>query len=462
MVRGPPAHERRAERLCSHPVPAALRPTNTGLELRARLITGPSAVIRLCRAQPDVIRWEETMTWIDILKILAVIGTVIGTAYGTARFVLAERAKQTKLSDEIVKLRQRLEVISTTMREGMDKYQALQEISTSAQLAIGADLHSICVPVPHGAPTHLKIIISSDPKAEKVIGKEFPIDTGLAGRVFNTRNPEFVNNASQDPQHYNGVDSAAGTTTGEGGILSYPLISSTACLGVAQFMKNPGSAFTQEDISIIGRFANRIVTELLSLDRMSLNDPRYGNVPQVFASILFSDINDYSSIASKVDLYQTVNILDEYYRRVLNAALRHNAVFEEYLGDGVYLSFQGSSKTDTVISALNCACEMQKEYDRLMDEWKKYQLPVTEHNFHTIGIASGNVFEGTIGHPQYRKRKIIGRAVDLAAHLVEKAKENGASILIDSNTFNLVGNCGLDFVEQSGRPKTYLLGQIKD
>ena len=96
------------------------------------------------------------MTWTNILKLLAVIGSVVGTAYGAVRFVLAERAKQTKLSDELAKLQQRLEVMSTTMREGVDKYQALQEISTNAQIAIGADLHSISIPVPHDAPTHLK------------------------------------------------------------------------------------------------------------------------------------------------------------------------------------------------------------------------------------------------------------------------------------------------------------------
>jgi len=397
------------------------------------------------------------MAWTDIFKLLAVIGSIAGTVFGAVHFTLAERAKQTKLSEELLKLQKRLEVMSTILREGVDKYHGLQEISTIAETAIGADLHSISIPVPRDAPTHLRIIVSSDPDADRVIGIEFPINLGLVGRVFNSRNPEYVNNASEDPQHLDLVDAAAGTKTGKGSILSYPLISNAKCLGVIQFMKHPGSVFSQEDITAIRSLSDKITIELDSIDRAFSNDPRYGHVPQVFSSILFSDINDYSSIARKVSLNQAVNILDEYYRRILNVALRHDAIFEEYQGDGIYLSFQGRSKADTVLSALNCAREMQKEYAKLRDEWRKHQLPITKHNFHNIGIASGYVFEGTLGHSQYRKRKLVGRAVDQAAHLVEKAKESGASILIDDNTFNLLTNNDLKFVEQSGQPKAYQL-----
>jgi len=69
----------------------------------------------------------------------------------------------------------------------MDKYRSLEQMSKNAETAIGADLHSICVPVPCDVPTHLKIIVSSDPNADKVIGQEFPVDAGLAGRVFGSQ-----------------------------------------------------------------------------------------------------------------------------------------------------------------------------------------------------------------------------------------------------------------------------------
>ena len=393
----------------------------------------------------------------DILKLLAGTVSLVGIAYGALRFVSAERVKQKSLSDELIKLQKRLEAMVNAVREDADKFQFIQEISQNAEIAIGADLHSISIPVPLGAPTHLKIIISSDPNSEYVIGKEFPIDAGLAGRVFGSLHPEFANKANEDPQHFTLVDSAAGTNTGEGGILSYPLISGSDCVGVAQFMKHPGTTFSQEDVTVVGRFTGRIAAELDALNRTSLNGPRYGSVPQIFASILFSDVNDYSSIASNVSLYQAVNLLDEYYRRILTVALRHNAVFEEYLGDGVYLSFHAKNKEETVLSAINCAIEMQDEYAKLKKEWVKYQLPITDQNFHTIGIASGNVFEGTIGHSQFRKRKLIGPAIDRAAHLVDEAKKHRSSILIDNTTYDHITDADVDFVEQPGARKIYLL-----
>jgi class 3 adenylate cyclase len=401
------------------------------------------------------------MNWEDVLKLIAVILSIGGTTYGAVRFVLSERAKQSSLATKIIQLQQQLDLVSTTLREGVNRYQSLRELSSSAQTAIGADLHSISIPVPRNNPTHFKIIVSTDREAEKIIGKEFPITKGLAGRVYANRRPEYVNKAIDDPKHYKVVDQAAGTDTGEGAILTYPLVRDGSCSGVIQFMKARGFAFHDEDVTIVGRFADRITSELANLEQSDTNDPRFGSAPGIFTSVMFSDINDYSVITKQMSLYQAVNLLDEYYRRMLNVALSNDAAFEEYLGDGVYLSFYGRTKNESVLSAMSCARAMQREYETLQSEWIAFDYPITGDNFHNIGIASGTVFEGTIGHLQHRKRKLIGPAVDRAAHLVELAKNFGGCILVDKITHDLAAAIETTFELKSGEPEGYLMKDKK-
>lgn len=400
------------------------------------------------------------MDWPDVLKIIAVILTIGGTAYSAVRFVLSERQKQSALTEEVRQLKQRLELVSTTLREDIDRFQELQDISSNAEIAIGADIHSISIPVPRESPTHLKIIISTDQKANRIIGKEFPISEGLAGKVYFNQRGEFVNRALDDPNHFKVIDETAGTKTGEGSIISFPLINAGICLGVAQFMKYPGRPpFTKEDLTIVCRFAKKITDRLIKLEEVSKDDPRIGSLPEIFASVLFSDINEYNQVANNISLYQAVNFLDEYYRRMLEVSQNFGAVFEEYIGDGVYLSFQGKTKNETTRSAILCAQEMQSAFETLKREWIAFQYPFSDKNYHNIGIASGYIFEGTVGHSQHRRRKLIGSTINNAAHLAEFGKRYGGCVLIDRITHDLTSTFGVISDLKAKEPECYKISE---
>lgn len=387
------------------------------------------------------------MSWIDVIKILSVLVGIVVTAYGFVRYAFREKEKQHELESKVSTLEERNRLLRSNVANNTIRYDELKDLSTNAQIAVNADLHSISIPVPRDSPTHLKIIISTDPSAEKVLGKEFLTTNGIAGRVFHSQKPEWINKAIEDPKHFALIDKAAGTKTGQGSILTIPLVASGKTKGIIQFMKHPTTGvFTNEDEIIGSRLARPITKLLVDLEDRTEQDMPYATRPdKSYITICFTDINDYSEIAHNMSLHQAVELLNEYYRRMASHAINHHAFIEEYLGDGVYLSFQHESHAEAAIRALKCTMAMQMDFNSLIQEWRAYEYPISDLNYHNIGIASGEVYEGLVGHPLRRKRKLIGKPVDVAAHLVEEGKKHDACILVSEETRNLVVDSEFQF-----------------
>lgn len=283
----------------------------------------------------------------------------------------------------------------------------------------------------------MKIILCTDKDADKILSTEFPIEAGLAGRVFRERIPSYVNKAKSDPNHFTKVDEAAGTKTGEGLIMTLPIFHGESVCGIIQLMKLPGDEFKEIDLTIAERLINNtnIGEKLSNIQRNPHTDiPSIASFRTTFISACFTDINHYKLIVSAMSLGSAVSLLNDYYRRLLSRAYRYEIKVEEYLGDGLYLSFHNESKSGGARQAISCALDLQAEYEELYQSWKTLGYPVRPDNYHNVGISSGQVYDGTIGHPRDRRSKLIGACINEAAYLVEKGKELGSCILISKET----------------------------
>ena len=209
----------------------------------------------------------------DTQIIVATLGVILSlgaAAIGIGRYFSKNQRQLELLRKEIKSLQeqaQNLKVAATALptKAGKDLFGHLLELSTQASNAIKAELHSISVPTPADSPSDLKIILSTDPEATKILGREFPITKGIAGWVFKTQQPYFLNRAISDPRHFDLVDKAAGTHSGEGALLTLPLSSGGRCYGVIQFMKSKGGKFNEEDVNIATRWVPKLTRLLLSL-----------------------------------------------------------------------------------------------------------------------------------------------------------------------------------------------------
>ena len=128
----------------------------------------------------------------DVATIVGIGGGLIGigtTVVIVARYFSRTTAKFSKLDQQLEALRQQNDSLRRTLTITPDgkstrAYERLRELASDAARALDASYHSISVADPPKDPTHLKIILSTDPAAAKIVGRRFPANQGLSGAVF--------------------------------------------------------------------------------------------------------------------------------------------------------------------------------------------------------------------------------------------------------------------------------------
>lgn len=333
----------------------------------------------------------------------------------------------------------RNEMPGTPGGESTATFARLKAISQKAADAVGAEHYSISIPS-KTRPGHLKIIHSTDADARKVLGKEFPINASLGGNAFTTKTSYLKRRDKIDGKHFDKVDKAAGTHTGQGAMLIIPFVASGRSVGIMQMMKVESGDFNEPDVAIAEGLTSELAQVLFELEcRYDQDIPSIANIDERIGSILFCSIRGYSQIASGLPLPTAAQLLNEYYSRLLPCVYRDQGHLEEYLGDGLCVSFliqdDGAS---SIHSALNAAFRMQEEFDSILRGWIRAQLPVSEGSVHNIGIATGTVCKGMVGHEKDRRQKVIGPPVNLAAAICEGKRETGGGIYICSESAALV------------------------
>ena len=149
----------------------------------------------------------------------------------------------------------------------MDSAQnELLKASTELQELLRAQIHSISLAVPREDPTHLRIILSTDPMAHRILGLEFPTAKGIAGWVYREQQPFLKNPGDQPPEHFEAIDMFAGTNTGEGAILTFPLVLAGRCRGVIQFIKSEGGRFEETDLLLASPYLPDLAQLLVTVD----------------------------------------------------------------------------------------------------------------------------------------------------------------------------------------------------
>ena len=142
-------------------------------------------------------------------------------------------------------------------------------------------------------------------------------------------------------------------------------------------------------------------------------------VPQErIATVLFTDIERFTQIASRLEPRQVLGMLNEYFGAVAAIIHRHGGVITQFQGDAVLAVFNlPAPAPDHAARALAAAMQ-------ILDV-----VPRTR-----VGIATGRVVGGTVGGAERLGYTVHGDTVNLAARLEEMNKELGSRLLIDGHT----------------------------
>lgn len=176
--------------------------------------------------------------------------------------------------------------------------------------------------------------------------------------------------------------------------------------------------------------AKEVVDRLLEQKSLSLGGE------SVEATVLFSDIRSFTSLAEGMTAKTVVELLNEYFSDMVEVIFERNGVLDKYIGDAIMAVFgapvrSGRHADDAVLTGI----QMQRALRRLnVRRADRGEAPIEIG----IGLCTGEVLSGSIGSEKRLEYTVIGDSVNLASRLEGANKHYGTSVLIAETTVELL------------------------
>jgi adenylate cyclase len=173
-------------------------------------------------------------------------------------------------------------------------------------------------------------------------------------------------------------------------------------------------------------------------------------------TILFSDVRGFTAMSEKLSAPQVVEVLNEYLTAMVDIVIANGGTLDKYVGDAI-MAVWGSPLYDPQHrqNAVRTAVQMMEVLQELQAKWQAEGKP---HIDIGIGLNTGHVVAGNMGHPDYKMDyTVIGDDVNLAARMESANKEMKSHVLITGST--LEGCEGM--VEVVQHPPIHVKGKQK-
>ena len=150
------------------------------------------------------------------------------------------------------------------------------------------------------------------------------------------------------------------------------------------------------------------------------------------ATVLFSDIRRFTSIAEQLGTRMTVTLLNEYFTEMVEVIFASGGILDKYIGDAIMAVFGAPMQNPfDADNALKAANEMLRALSRVNERRAgegKQQFEIG------VGLSTGEVMAGNIGSVKRMEYTVIGDTVNLAARLESATKHYGVTILLSEAT----------------------------
>ena len=157
------------------------------------------------------------------------------------------------------------------------------------------------------------------------------------------------------------------------------------------------------------------------------------------ATILFSDIRNFTPLAENTEPERVVQLLNEYFTEMVAIVFRYGGTLDKFLGDGLMAVFGAPfDLEDQELRATLVALEMVQAVRSFNERHDLRGRGLPSLNI-GVGIASGPIVAGNIGSPERMEYTAIGDTVNFAARLEALNKSVGTSIIISETTQQALG-----------------------
>ena len=195
-----------------------------------------------------------------------------------------------------------------------------------------------------------------------------------------------------------------------------------------------GCMLVLEDITREKRVRNTMARYVAKevVDRLLASGQDFLDGNSHVATVLFSDIRRFTSLAEAMSPRETVAMLNDYFTSMVEVVFTHGGMLDKYIGDAIMAVF-GTALSDTsdADNALTVATEMVRELARFNQLRRERGVEPIDIG---IGIATGEVLAGSLGSRRRLEYTVIGDNVNLAARLESANKHYGTTVLLAAST----------------------------
>lgn len=142
---------------------------------------------------------------------------------------------------------------------------------------------------------------------------------------------------------------------------------------------------------------------------------------QVYATVLFADIRNFTQLSEQADLAQLAESLNRYYTLMQTVIEAHGGVINKFGGDSLLALFGAPiPHADHPQQAIAAALAMMQQ----LEGFNRQQTLAGKRPFSIgIGINSGDLIVGNFGSEQRREYTVLGDTVNVAKRLSDLNKE---------------------------------------
>jgi adenylate cyclase len=183
---------------------------------------------------------------------------------------------------------------------------------------------------------------------------------------------------------------------------------------------------------------------------------------EVEATVLFSDLVGFTSMAENTAPKELIRLLNEYFSTMTEIILAHKGTVDKFIGDAI-MAFWGAPLPIADHASLACetALEMVAAMRVLQKSWKTQGFPAISLR---IGLHTGPVVAGNVGSKKHFNYTVMGDTVNLAARLERANKVYGTEIMMSDTTYRRLGNTflvrELDLVQVHGRAQPVMVYEL--
>jgi adenylate cyclase len=167
---------------------------------------------------------------------------------------------------------------------------------------------------------------------------------------------------------------------------------------------------------------------------------------EMVTTVLFSDLRGFTSSAEDMPAENVITVLNYYLHEMSEAILAHGGTLVCYMGDGIYAIFGAPlEQPDHADRALTAAREMLLERLPKFNAWLR-EKGLGDGYFMGIGLNSGAVMTGNVGHERRMDYTAVGDVTNTASRIEGMTKGTPFSVLIAESTIDMMEERPTDLV----------------